>query len=92
MVGHLCLLHEVFNALRYLVWAGCPWRGLPHDLPSWEMVYQQSQRWIMAGVFETMCHDLRVLRHLVAGRTADPTAAIFATKLPACSSYCTSTF
>ncbi len=88
VVSYLCLLRadaqqrvyalrEVFNALRYLVWAGCPWRGLPHDLPPWEMVYQQSQRWIKAGVFETMCHDLRVLLRLVAGRTADPSAAIF---------------
>ena len=31
------LLREVFNALRYAVWAGCPWRALPHDLPPWEM-------------------------------------------------------
>lgn len=88
VVSYLCLLREdarqrvyalreVFNALRYLVWAGCPWRGLPHDLPPWEMVYQQSQRWIKAGVFETMCHDLRALLRLVAGRAADPTAAIF---------------
>ena len=88
VVSYLCLLREeaaqrvyalreVFNALRYLVWAGCPWRGLPHDLPPWEMVYQQSQRWIKAGVFEAMCHDLRVLLRLVAGRTADPSAAIF---------------
>ncbi len=88
VVSYLCLLREdakqrvyalreVFNALRCLVWAGCPWRGLPHDLPPWEMVYQQSQRWIKAGVFETMCHDLRVLLRLVAGRAAGPTAAIF---------------
>jgi transposase len=26
-------LREVFNALRYFVRAGCPWRLLPHDLP-----------------------------------------------------------
>lgn len=88
VVSYLCLLREdcgqrvyalreVFNALRYLVWAGCPWRGLPHDLPPWEMVYQQSQRWIKAGVFETMCHDLRALLRLVAGREHQPTAAIF---------------
>ena len=71
------LLQEVFNALRYLVWAGCPWRGLPHDLPPWEMVYQQAQRWIKAGVFETMCHDLRCLLRAMDGRDAQPTAVIF---------------
>ena len=70
-------LREVFNALRYAVWAGGPWRGLPHDLPPWEMVYQQGRRWIKAGVFEAMCHDLRVLVRLTQGREAQPSAAIF---------------
>ena len=26
-------LRELFNGLRWLVRAGCPWRLLPHDLP-----------------------------------------------------------
>ena len=70
-------LREVFNGLRYVVWAGCPWRGLPHDLPPWEMVYQQGQRWLKAGVFEALCHDLRVLVRLMQGREPQPSAAIF---------------
>jgi hypothetical protein len=41
------------------------------------MVYQQSQRWIKAGVFEHMVHDLLVLLHLAQGRQEQPTAAIF---------------
>ena len=28
-------LRAVFNALRYMVRAGCPWRLLPHGLPPW---------------------------------------------------------
>jgi transposase len=32
---------------------------LPHDFPPWEAVYQQPQRWLTAGVFEAMVHDLR---------------------------------
>lgn len=70
-------LREVFNGLRYVVRAGCPWRMIPHDLPPWEMVYQQSQRWIKKGVFEDMTHDLRVLLRLLDGRNAQPSAAIF---------------
>ena len=35
------------------------WRMLPHDFPPWEAVYQQTQRWLAAGVFEAMAHDLR---------------------------------
>ena len=70
-------LREVFNGLRYVVRAGCPWRMIPHDLPPWAMIYQQSQRWIKAGVFEAMTHDLRALLRLAVGRNAKPSAAIF---------------
>ena len=41
------------------------------------MVYQQTQRWLKAGVFEAMVHDLRVLLRVGAGRKAEPSAAIF---------------
>jgi transposase len=69
-------LREVFNAVRYVVRAGCPWRLLPNDLPPWWTVHQQAQRWIKAGCFETMADDLRaVLRELV-GRAPQPTAVI----------------
>jgi transposase len=70
-------LREVFNGLRWLIRAGAPWRMMPNDLPPWEMVYQQTQRWLSAGVFEAIVHDLRVLLRLAEGRTAEPSAAIF---------------
>src|SRR5262245_15572857 len=70
-------LREVFNGLRWLVRAGAPWRMLPNDLPPWGMVYQQTQRWLNAGVFESMVYDLRLLLRLAEGREADPSAAIF---------------
>jgi transposase len=70
-------LREVFNGLRWLVRAGAAWRMMPNDLPPWYTVYQQSQRWITAGVLETMVHDLRALLRLAAGRTEQPSAAIF---------------
>jgi transposase len=69
-------LREVFNALRWMVRAGSPWRYLANDFPPWEIVYQQTQRWIKAGVFEAMTHDLRVVLRIVEGRKADPSAAI----------------
>ena len=50
---------------------------MPHDLPPWEAVYQQTRRWISAGVFEGMVHDLRILLRLSKGRASEPTAAIF---------------
>lgn len=36
-------LREVFNAVRWIVRTGSPWRLMPHDLPPWEAVYQQSR-------------------------------------------------
>jgi transposase len=70
-------LREVFNALRWLVRTGAPWRYLPTDFPRWEAVYQQTQRWINAGSFEAIMHDLRALLRLAKGRSPDPSAAIF---------------
>src|SRR5512147_476289 len=70
-------LREVFNGLRYVVRTGCQWRYLPNDLPPWHTVYQQTQRWLEAKVFETMVHDLRMLIRELEGRNAQPSAAIF---------------
>src|SRR3954453_17164833 len=69
-------LREVFDALRWIVRAGASWRMLPHDFPPWEAVYQQTRRWLCAGVFEEMVHDLRMLLRLASGRGPNPTAAI----------------
>jgi transposase len=69
-------LREVFNALRYVVRTGIPWRYLPLHFPPWEAVYQQGQRWIEAGSFEVAVHDLRGLLRETAGRHKNPTAAI----------------
>src|SRR5437868_14536053 len=50
---------------------------MPHDLPPWHTVYQQTQRWLAAGVFEAMVNDLREILRMAQGRNAEPTAAIF---------------
>lgn len=69
-------LREVFNALRLLVRTGSQWRYLPHDLPPWPAVYQQTQRWLAAGAFEAMAHDLRALLRVVAERDVTPSAVV----------------
>jgi transposase len=69
-------LREAFNALRWIVRAGAPWRMMPNDFPPWEAVYQQTQRWLSAGVFEAMVHDLREVLRLARGRAKEPTAAV----------------
>jgi transposase len=70
-------LRDVFNALRSVVRAGAPWRMIPHDFPPWHVVYEQTQRWIAAGVFAAMAHDLRAILRLAQGRAAQPSAVIF---------------
>lgn len=61
-------LRSVFNALRWFVRAGCPWRMMPHDLPPWWTVQQQTKRWIAAGCFQAMAADLRAVLRVAAGR------------------------
>ena len=70
-------LREVFNALRWIVRAGAPWRLLPTNFPPWPAVYQQTRRWLAAGCFEALVHDLRLLVRLGAGRNGQPSAVVF---------------
>ena len=57
-------LREVFNGLRYLVRYGVAWRAMPNDLPPWHAVYNQVRRWLAAGCFEMLAHDLRAVLRL----------------------------
>lgn len=75
-------LREVFNGLRRLVRAGAPWRIMPHDLPPRQAVYHQTRRWVNAGVFETIVHDLRVVLGLAEGRKGQASAAISGGRTP----------
>ena len=70
-------LRDVFDAVRWMVKAGCPWRMLPGDFPPWQAVEQQAKRWMEAACFETLTHDVRELLRLLQERDPRPTAAIF---------------
>jgi transposase len=69
-------LRAVFNALRWLARTGAAWRMLPHDFPPWTAVYQQTQRWVKARVFEAIVEDLRVILRVAQGRAGQPSAVI----------------
>src|ERR671929_748100 len=69
-------LRELFNGLRYVVRHGIPWRAMPHYLPPWHAVYDQAMRWLRAGCFEMLAHDLRAVLRLAAGREEEPSAAV----------------
>jgi transposase len=69
-------LREGFHGLRWIVRAGAAWRLMPHDLPPWYTVYQQSQRWLTAGVFAAIVHARCAVLRLAQGRAAQPSAAM----------------
>src|SRR5271170_1817205 len=69
-------MRGMFNAVRYMVRAGCPWRMIPSDLPPWQAVHQQGRRWIKAGCFEAIVHDLRKLLRLFSQKETQPSAVI----------------
>lgn len=69
-------LREVFNGLRFIVKTGAPWRFMPHDLPPWAAVYQQTQRWLAAACFADVAGDLRAVLRMAAKREPEPSAVI----------------
>src|ERR671939_315314 len=69
-------LRAVYDALRWIVRAGAPWRLLPGDFPPWHAVHDQARRWLAAGCFEAMAHDLRAVLRLAEGHASEPKAAI----------------
>ena len=42
-------LHEVFNAVLYLLKSGCQWRMLPQGFPNWSTVYSYFAKWSKPG-------------------------------------------
>ncbi len=69
-------LRDLFDAVRYVVRSGAPWRFLPKDFPPWNAVYQQARRWQRAGVFEAIAHELRILERVLKDRPESPSAVI----------------
>jgi transposase len=69
-------LREVFDALRWIVRTGAQRRMPPTNFPPWAAVSRQTRRWIAAGCFAAMVHDLRALLRWADGRADDPTAVV----------------
>ncbi len=69
-------LRDLFNAVRWMVRTGAPWRMIPNDFAPWHAVYQQAQRWINAGCFGALSRDLRILLRLLDSRASEPSAVV----------------
>ncbi|GJE48239.1 transposase [Methylobacterium sp. PvP062] len=55
---------------------------MPHDLPPWHAVYDQAQRWLRPGCFESLIHNLRAVLRLAAGRAEEPSAVVHDSRTP----------
>lgn len=69
-------MRDLFDAVRYVVRTGIQWRMMPHDFPPWDAAYQQARRWLQAGVFEAVAHDLRIVERILRERDEAPSAVI----------------
>lgn len=69
-------LHEILNAIFYILRAGCAWRLLPHDLPPWPTVYYHFRKWKKDGTWTKINDVLRTEVRCQAGREPEPSAGI----------------
>ncbi len=69
-------IREVLNAIFYILRAGCAWRLLPHDFPSWKTVYHYWRGWRISGLWERINEVLRRILRRKIGRNVDPSAAV----------------
>ncbi len=67
---------EILNAVFYILAAGCAWRLMPHDKPSWQTVYYYFRRWEDDGTWERIHHCLRAEVRIREGRCVEPSAAM----------------
>jgi putative transposase len=67
---------ELINGILYVLWSGCQWRMVPHDLPHWRSVYGYNRRWSKAGLWQHIHAGLRDTVRALDGRDVQPSAAI----------------
>ena len=67
---------EIVNAILYQARNGAVWRGLPHDLPPYRIVFHYFRLWQKDGTWEHIHDRLRTRVRQHDGRTPKPTAAI----------------
>lgn len=67
---------EIVNAILYVTRNGCTWRGLPHDLPPYRIVFHWFRKWQADGTWERLHAKLRERVREKAGRSPKPTAAV----------------
>ncbi len=67
---------EVVNAILYVTRQGCTWRGLPHDLPPYRIVFHYFRAWQADGTWDRVHDRLRARVRRAAGRRPRPSVGI----------------
>jgi putative transposase len=67
---------EIVNAILYIARNGCTWRSLPHDLPSYRIVFHYFRLWQKDGTWERIHAKLRQRVRGEAGRKPKPSAVV----------------
>jgi transposase len=67
---------EVVNAILYVTREGCTWRALPHDLPSYRIVFHYFRLWQADGTWEKIHAGLREKVRREDGRRRSPSTGI----------------
>lgn len=69
-------VRAVVNGLMYILSTGCQWRALPKDLPPSSTLHGYFSRWTDDGTLDRLHDALYIRCRELAGRGAEPTAAI----------------
>src|ERR671932_689204 len=69
------VMHEILNAIFYILRGGVPWRMLPDGFPCWKTVFHDFRRWRLSGLWETINAALRERVREGLGRTPQPSAS-----------------
>ena len=69
-------LHEILNAIFYVLRTGCQWRMLPHDFPRWPTVYHYFRKWRIDGTWERINRAIRERLRVRLKRDPQPSAGI----------------
>jgi len=67
-------IHEVLNAIFYVVVGGIAWRMLPKDFPCWKSVYHYFRSWRRSGDWERIYDALHELERERQGRHKEASA------------------
>jgi len=69
-------LHQVLNAIFYLLVTGCQWRNLAREYPNPHSVYYHYRQWCLDGTWQRINQALGYLERRRLGRFARPSAAV----------------